>query len=296
MADIELTQDWTPIGTATNPFTGTLDGRGHTIDLNDQVTTAQDGSDYYAGLFGYVGSSGNVKNLRLEGTMTFGDFAGFRYVGAVAGHNGGTIENIVSRVELMMDITSTASGYGGGIAGTNAGTIKNCASVGNIFLSRIFQTGAAGGIAGSNSGTIEYCWASGTINGSTGTGGIVGSILSVSTTVKNCVALNDTVNTFYSTLDMVGRVVGSDQYNSSLSGNYATSEMDLSYGYTSPTLVSPPYNPAAAANNKHGADANDYETQSWWENNIWSAVWGIQEVSPWQWDATAKRPRLWFDS
>ena len=60
--NITLTGDWTPIGTSiSNAYKGTFDGGGHTI-TGLTVTT----SDQYAGLFGYIGSGGTVKDVTLE--------------------------------------------------------------------------------------------------------------------------------------------------------------------------------------------------------------------------------------
>ena len=61
--DIDLTgTTWTPIGTTyNNSYTGTFDGGGNTI-TGLTVT----GSDEYAGLFGYIGSGGTVKNVVLK--------------------------------------------------------------------------------------------------------------------------------------------------------------------------------------------------------------------------------------
>ena len=62
-ADINLSGiDWTPIGIDYNhQYTGTFNGGGHTI-TGLTVT----GSDQYAGLFGYIGSGGTVKDVTLE--------------------------------------------------------------------------------------------------------------------------------------------------------------------------------------------------------------------------------------
>ncbi len=83
--DIDLTgQAWTPIGTESNAYTGTFDGQGHTIfELDITISTAK-----YAGLFGYIGSGGMVKNLKLDSPTVNGSSDS----GAVAGRNdGGTI-------------------------------------------------------------------------------------------------------------------------------------------------------------------------------------------------------------
>ena len=48
---------WTPMGNYQNPFTGTFDGKGHTISglyFNESTT-------FYVGLFGYI--NGTIKNV-----------------------------------------------------------------------------------------------------------------------------------------------------------------------------------------------------------------------------------------
>ncbi len=88
-ADINLSGiDWTPIGIDYNhQYTGTFNGGGHTI-TGLTVT----GSDQYAGLFGYIGSGGTVKNVVLEGVQIESD-NDMSDVGGVAGQSYGNIEN-----------------------------------------------------------------------------------------------------------------------------------------------------------------------------------------------------------
>ena len=87
--NIDLTgKDWTPIGTSfKNSYTGTFDGGGHTI-TGLTVTT----NDKYAGLFGYIGNAGTVKNVVMEGVLITSN-NGSSQAGGVAGFSRGTIEN-----------------------------------------------------------------------------------------------------------------------------------------------------------------------------------------------------------
>ena len=67
--DIELTSEWTPIGTGSaSYFAGTFDGNGHTISGLDVDIDAGP-----AGLFGYL--VGEVKDLTVEGKISSGDLA-----------------------------------------------------------------------------------------------------------------------------------------------------------------------------------------------------------------------------
>ena len=68
--NINLTDiDWTPIGTDYyNQYTGAFDGGNHTITGLTVTTNGQ-----YAGLFGYLGKAGTVKNVVMEGLQITSD-------------------------------------------------------------------------------------------------------------------------------------------------------------------------------------------------------------------------------
>ena len=195
-ADITLTGNWTPVGTTlANQYTGTFDGNGHTIS---GLTVT--GSNEYAGLFGYIGSGGTVKNVKLVNVQITSDHQ-YGYAGGVAGNNDGAIENCsvsgsvsgnstynsvggVVGYQLGGSITgcsssATVQGTGsvGGVAGqTNSGaTLTACYSTGNVTLeSNNSDNHYAGGVVGSNSfSTLIACYATGNVTGTgTGTGSI----------------------------------------------------------------------------------------------------------------------------
>ena len=135
MNDIDMTgAEWTPIGTADNPFSGTFDGRGYTISgLNY--------SGEYAGLFGHV-NGGTISNIKLaDSSFANGTVSG----GICAVNNGGTIENC-----SVDNVAVVSGGTAGGICGQNSGTITDC-----FFSGEVSSDGKSGGICGSNSGTIR---------------------------------------------------------------------------------------------------------------------------------------------
>ena len=200
--NITLTGDWTPIGTSiSNAYKGTFGG-GHTI-TGLTVTT----SDQYAGLFGYIGSGGKVKDVTLKGVWIESD-NGVSTVGGVAGRSDGNIENcsVSGRVsgsgnngtaggvvgfQVGGSLTGCSSSatvkgvtYAGGIAGsTNSGaTLTACYATGDVTLvSNDIGTCYAGGVVGNNgsSSTLKACYAWGSVTGSgSGTiyvGGVTGS-------------------------------------------------------------------------------------------------------------------------
>ena len=63
--DLTLTGEWTPIGTESQPYTGTFNGKDKTIT---GLTVNQEGTNY-VGLIGYLGSGGKVQNVVLEGVQ-----------------------------------------------------------------------------------------------------------------------------------------------------------------------------------------------------------------------------------
>ena len=108
---------WTPIGTDTDPFTGTLDGNGHTISGLYCNTP----SNNYVGLFGSIARGGTVTHLGVVDSY----FAGSTYVGGVCGYNQGTISGCYSTAT----VNSTASG--GVMVGYSAGKVENSFAYGH---------------------------------------------------------------------------------------------------------------------------------------------------------------------
>jgi hypothetical protein len=162
--------EWTAVGTMSARFTGEFDGNGHTVR---GVYIDKPGSDYQ-GLFGVIGSGGEVKDLTVKESF----IRGGKYVGGVCGLNdGGTITNCT----VSGAVTSTGN-YAGGVCGLNdGGTITNCTVSGAVT-----STGnVAGGVCGyNNSGTITNCTGSGSVSGSSSVGGVCG--LNEGGTVANC--------------------------------------------------------------------------------------------------------------
>jgi hypothetical protein len=163
-----------PICTDSNPFKGTLDGNGYTINVSISSSNSN------VGLFAHVDTTGIVRNVTVTGTVS-----GEGNVGAIAGKNSGTIDNC----SVNVTVSSTATNAGG-IVGDNRGTIQDCNSTGTVTLTGVSSLNA-GGIAGENStlsdGTPEIlrCFSSATVTAENrNAGGIVGSNNKGS--VKNC--------------------------------------------------------------------------------------------------------------
>lgn len=149
-------EEWTPIGTASNPYTGTFDGNGKTIS-GIYINTSED----YQGLFGYIGIGGTVKDLGIEKSR----IKGGNNVGGIAGYSSGNIEDCYN--------TGSVSGGSnvGGIAGTADGA-TDCHNEGTVSGSD-----CVGGILGSGAdlnGVVNRCYNTGDISGEGGVGGIAG--------------------------------------------------------------------------------------------------------------------------
>lgn len=142
--NITLLPDFIPIGNMSNQFKGNFDGD------NFSITISLNRSDIYNGIFGVIGASGVVKNLR-----TSGDIIGGNTTGGIAGYNLGTISNCINSVSVQAQTSSVESV--GGITGINYGNIKNCINLGTICGNYY-----AGGIAGKNMSAGN---SAGTVNG-----------------------------------------------------------------------------------------------------------------------------------
>lgn len=182
--DIDLSgEEWTPIGTADNIFSGFFDGQNHKVIFKDSSS----------GLFGYVyGAAADelaqIENVIVEGSIKSTD----NYVAGIAGKvRHVSIKNCINRA----DISSTGD-YVAGIAGYDDGggwnevagvaNITNCGNEGDVS-----GTGYVAGILGyaQGGGNITGCSNTGLI---TGTGANVGGIAGylqgykASSLVSNC--------------------------------------------------------------------------------------------------------------
>lgn len=202
-ADIDLSGiDWTPIGIDYNhQYTGTFNGGGHTI-TGLTVT----GSDQYAGLFGYIGSGGTVKNVVLEGVQITSDNS-LGDAGGVAGYSYGNIEN------CSVSGSVSGSGIAGGVVGyQSGGFLTGCSSSATVNAGN-----AAGGVAGlTDSGaTLTACYATDDVtlvSNGTGTyyaGGVVGDNINRSTVIA-CYAWGSVTGSGSGTI-YVGGVTGTNE-------------------------------------------------------------------------------------
>jgi len=201
--NITLTGDWTPIGDNNNQYTGTFDGGDHTI-TGLTVTT----SDQYAGLFGYIGSGGTVKNVTLKDVKIESNHSSGN-VGGVAGWSYGNIE--YCSVSGSVSGSGSSSDVGGVVGYQQVGSITGCSSSATVK-----GTERAGGVVGvTNSGaTLTACYATDDVTlvsndiGTCYAGGVVGNN-GPSCTLKACYAWGNVTGSGSGTV-YVGGVTGSN--------------------------------------------------------------------------------------
>jgi len=156
---------WEPIGIGANPFTGSYDGGGFTVDA---LFINRGGSDNI-GLFGYV--SGTITELRVTNC----DITGSSRCGALAGAADQMSCSITQCYSSGTVTAATRSGglIGGVILATGPGLISGCQSSCDVVVA----TERAGGLCGQvwAGCIVENCSASGTVQaGSTCIGGLIG--------------------------------------------------------------------------------------------------------------------------
>ena len=174
--NIDLTGEaWTPIGSESNPYTGTFDGAGFTIS-----GMTLENAESYSGLFGNV--TGTVRDFTVTGTITITGSEAVSKVGGAVGSlgiatAGGTVSGVTSDVDITV---SAGNDHIGGVVGSmpenSSPTVENCVYTGDINI-----TVAAGSVAGVvgyiRTGTIQNCANQGGISVSGSGDGSVGGIL-----------------------------------------------------------------------------------------------------------------------
>ena len=169
--NITLSDDeWTPIGTSEQPFTGTFDGQGHTIIGLTVGNGANNDSNNDKAFFGFT-KNATVTNIGFTSAVVKGHN---QAAIVVAQATSSTLSNIyVSGVVTGRDHVGTIAGDARGTTG-NRTTITNCVSTA-AALSTEHQ---GGGIAGwTNNSIFSYNIAYGAVTAPiNGAGGITGMV------------------------------------------------------------------------------------------------------------------------
>ena len=207
--DYEITQNIDASGTATwnggegfepiaghDPFTGTLDGKGYSID----GLVINRPSDSYIGLIDeFTGTiiDLHLTNVDIHGDDTVGSLVSEMSGGTIFGcsasgtvHSAwgdtgglvswcwdGTIEDSYSTCSVTSDNGNLVGGFAGDIG--DAAIVRKCYSTGDVIAAWSEVGGFIGRVYGDGSTTIEQCYAAGNVTSDTGSadvGGFVGRI------------------------------------------------------------------------------------------------------------------------
>ena len=228
--------EWTAIGSASNYFRGNFDGSNYQIS-GIYINSSND----YQGLFGYTYggvqekhkptiSNVSVVDSYIYGGNRVGGIIGFNYgtdiincsntslvfgtdyIGGIAGFIGDTgIDVSISNLHNSGCIMG--SSYVGGITGKSSQSMTNCYNNCQVIGTEEYVGGLSGYLEGHN--TISYSYNTGSIEGYTRVGGIVGYFAYYSGFINMCYNNgNVTANGNY-----VGGISG-DNYNGTISDCY----------------------------------------------------------------------------
>ena len=236
---------WTPIGSESNPFSGTFEGAGYIITGMYIDSTTEN-----TGLFSYI-DGGTVKNLGIENSyikstqQSTGSIAGQatntstilncynkatisgqKFSAGIAGriYQNSIIKNCYNTGNIIGNGQQFASGIVGYASNANS-VIENCYNVGTIDTPTIYGTDGAG-IVGGNQGKVLNNYNLGTIYAPVG-GGIIGQLY---------LGTSPIVNNNYNTGIAYGGVI----HNTYSTGNYTVTNnyflnTSATYGINTPS-------------------------------------------------------------
>ena len=154
--DASSIKEWTPIGTASNPFSGNFDGKGRAIRNINWTVNAANYPD--AGLFGYtkgasilglnVGDAGNKITVK-------GNAAGLN-AGVIVGNAvGGSLTGCSNYTDLVYEGNPSGGAIClAGLCGRSSATLTSCTNKGNVLSPVICR---AAGFVAYNEGKVEEC-------------------------------------------------------------------------------------------------------------------------------------------
>lgn len=198
--DLSGYANWVPIPNAASTFNGSFNGNGYTI-----ANLTINSTESYVGLFGLVQSTAALSNIRLDAISVQGDASN---VGALAGHNVGSIVNCHASNGTVTSLSNIA----GGLAGSNAGAIDGSSAA--VEVDGI----AAGGLVGDNEGSVTNSKGSGNVTSSSVSGGLVATS---DGNIDDCLCDAGTIES----TTTVGGLVGYADINSVITGSFSSAEV-----------------------------------------------------------------------
>lgn len=140
MADLDLSsEEWTPIGSFTDPFLGNFDGNNHSIS---NLTISEYNQDFN-GLFGYI--KGDVFDLELIDFSISYETEYLTYAGGLAGALTGDVTNVSTTGEI--DVINTKSNtFAGLLTGFSQAELDNVTDITNFAANVISDVHVDGSI------------------------------------------------------------------------------------------------------------------------------------------------------
>ncbi|AHL77234.1 filamentous hemagglutinin [Stutzerimonas stutzeri] len=169
-----------PVGNASTPFTGSLDGQGHLIrDL--RINRANESE---VALIGQTTAGAQIHDLGMVGGSVHGGSNAASLVGI---NYGGVLSNLYTN----LTVSATARGAGGLVArNRDNGIIRNSYATGDVNGAE----NVVGGLTGENWGLVENSYATGNVTGVVFTGGLIGTNTG---TIRNAYATGQVQGTQY---------------------------------------------------------------------------------------------------
>ncbi|WP_261800352.1 CehA/McbA family metallohydrolase [Paenibacillus sp. PAMC21692] len=245
------------IGANDTPFTGTFDGRGHSIA---GVVVSSGG----AGLFAI--NEGTIRNV---GIINADIDVRRSNIGILVDQNDGIVEYAYSTGSIKGNSTV------GGLAGFSNGIVRNSYSTARV----IARGKQAGGIIGiTNRGSVtEQVYAMGAVIAEESNAGGLSGYGYNNTVIKNSMALNPSIVTGTASNRIVGRILAGD--TATLVNNYADENMFVS---SENVTVNDPNNEKG-----QGVSSIVFAKPSFF---IETLGWDFDSI--WTWSEDAKRPLL----
>ncbi len=247
-ADIDLACiSWAPIGTVALKFTGKYDGNGYKVK-NLYVSAPATNNQ---GFFGYVYDGGQVKNVTLINAYV----SGLTTVGALVGYIGNSnnynvaIKNCSVQGGTVIAAGSAGNAYAGGMVGYVANSVIFNSSVTSVNVTAT-GTDSVGGLVGYSTGIVAQSRSSGTVNGRSYVGGLIGNQAATGVTDRSS-SSSTVTSTIATTGGSAGGLVGYLNLGT-ITRSYATGDVTFSNGTS--------YGGGLVGNNTGGFIGNSYAT------------------------------------
>jgi len=276
--DIEFTGTWEPVA----DFSGSLDGKGHTITVSDYMLKTN------MGFFGTL--SGTVKNLTINANSLSEERSYDTYIGLFAGKCTGTIENCKAKGSFTFKWSFSSSSsydrYMGGFCGELSGSIKNSLAQFDLYSYSSSYSGNVGGICGNLTGTIEQCAnMSSVVMGYGSYGGISGYVQS-DALIKDSMNLETSIkhtssNKYYAGISDNNHGTIENCYSAGGDGNAWTAVYGIAYNATGGTMTNCYYDKVVLGNSNtsYGTPKSTLamKMEATYKNWDFENVWAIDE-------------------